>query len=1216
MAQRTAVELGLHLLGPVELIVGQSSDGPNVVNVGTHKQRAVLALLALQVGEVVSRDVVIDRLWGTQAPTSAVFTVRSLVSRLRRVLQSADGAFTVETKDPGWVLRADPERIDAGRFAALLVAARAAQSRGEPAAAAATLRQALDLWRGDALADVVGAGYLAAEATHLNETRLQAVEDLAEAELAAGWAADALAHLESHVAAHPLRERAWGQLMVALYHLGRQVDALRAYQRLRDLLDHEFGLEPTPALTDLQARILRHDPGLAPRATALGGTEPPRSAPADPADSAHIRSGALIADVAPDPGAHLGERTRFVGRETELALLSDLLRRARSGTGGILLVGGEPGIGKTRLVDEASAEAAGAGMRVLVGHSYEMAGASPYVAFVEILETALAAAPDAEAFVAEVLADAAPEIARLVPHLRRRFPDLPPPLDLPPAQERLYLFRCLADVLARLAAARPTLVVLDDLQWSDEPTLLFLEHLAPQLAGLPLAVVATYRHAEVAGPLGHTLEELHRHRLAQRVDLAPLSPAEVGDLVAALAGHVPPVALAESLHAATEGNAFYLEEVYRDLMEQGRLLDPTGRFRTVDVAAVGVPEGVRLVTGRRLERLSGPTRALLTAVAVTGRVFTFELLQALGDLDDDLLLDAVDEAEAACVIVPGGGDDDYLFAHELVRQTLTGALSSPRRRRAHLRAAEAMMAVFDTDPAERAAEIAHHLVQAGGAADRALVLRWSLLAGRRALDTSAFEEAATHLERAARLIDAASGRERGDLFAALGEARRSLGRPDAALEAWDRARQEYEVAGDADAVGRVSVQMGSSLLYRARLGEAERVARQGLAAMGDADGAERARLLSLLGFALACAGDADGADACFEEALAAAVAAGSDLATGFVEADRSQADHALMRARSGAEAGRRAAAALAPHGERWATALALWPAAWNLVCLGRFAESAQMLEEHLAVDRLVAHPSLVMERRAAGPREFYRTGDVAALFDSIAAEIELIERLMGGAWISWSYSWMGTAHFLRGDWDHAHAWFRKGVETLPGSAWDGWCTASEFLYLAYAGRTAEALALYAEHRPRLGEPARPTTTGTWGLLLAFTEGLFILGHHDEPAGWYDLVVEAGQTHGVVVAPYAPGQLLNRVAGIAATAAGDHETAERHFRAALHQADELPHQFERYETRRFYARMLASRADPGDADHARTLLVDAERGFTRLRMPRHAEMAADDHRFLG
>ena len=217
----------VRLLGRLDVrMAGQA------VLIGSEKQRAVLALLALNAGRVVGGDTLCDLLWAKDPPAAPVATLQSLVSRLRRTL----GRDLLRTADPGWVLDVDPASVDALRFEALVARARLRGGRGETDSAADDLAEAVGLWRGPALADLVDAGYLASQATRLDEARGDAVEDLAEAELRIGRTAEALVRLETHVDADPLRERAWGLLMVALYRFGRQAAALRAYQQARSFL--------------------------------------------------------------------------------------------------------------------------------------------------------------------------------------------------------------------------------------------------------------------------------------------------------------------------------------------------------------------------------------------------------------------------------------------------------------------------------------------------------------------------------------------------------------------------------------------------------------------------------------------------------------------------------------------------------------------------------------------------------------------------------------------------------------------------------------------------------------------------------------------------------------------------------------------------------------------------------------------------------------------
>jgi DNA-binding SARP family transcriptional activator len=304
----------IRLLGPTEVVVPG-----RVVHVGSRKQRAVLALLALEAGRVVANDTLRDLIWEGDQPASAAVTLQSLISRLRGTLATASSdlvegdRLVIRTRDPGWVLDVESDSVDALRFQRLTARARVLRAREEVDAAAADLAAALSLWRGAALVDVVDTGLLTAQATRLDEARLDAIDDLAEAELETWRAAEALARLEPHVEANRLRERGWGLLMVALYRLGRQAAALHTFQRVRAILGEELGLEPSPQLVEIERRILLHDPSLgAPRAPMPGraaiwtapGQEsrPPVPSPSGP--------GAQLPSPSPAPHSTGAQRSR------------------------------------------------------------------------------------------------------------------------------------------------------------------------------------------------------------------------------------------------------------------------------------------------------------------------------------------------------------------------------------------------------------------------------------------------------------------------------------------------------------------------------------------------------------------------------------------------------------------------------------------------------------------------------------------------------------------------------------------------------------------------------------------------------------------------------------------------------------------------------------------------------------------------------------------
>ena len=628
----------------------------------------------------------------------------------------------------------------------------------------------------------------------------------------------------------------------------------------------------------------------------------------------------------PGPTPRRAGRTPYVGREAERVELREHLHAAVRGDGGLVMIGGEPGVGKTRLAEELADEAQAAGVEVFVGHSYEREGAAPYAAFVEILESAIDRAPSAQAFRHAVGEDAA-EVAKLVPKLRLLCSDIPPPLELPAEQERRLLFNSLREVIVRTARRRPLLLVLDDFQWADEPTMLFVEHLADRLGDVPVLVVATYRDTEVdiGRPLGATFESLRRRHLAHWMTIRRLPEEDVGEFVGALAGRQAPAELVRALFSETEGNPFFLEEVYRYLAEEGRLFDAEGRFRTdLRIGDLDVPAGVRLVVGRRLARLGESAQRILAAAAVIGRAFSVELLEAMEEADPDMLLDAVESAQRSHLVMAArdpSREDRFIFAHELIRQTLLSELSLTRRRRLHARVADAIERHHSGALDEHSAAIAHHLTEAD--ADPARLFAFLVRAGRWAMAGSAFEDALRHYEAAHQLAADVAPAERAALLFELGMARRNVGRSEAAVDAWRQSVEISEAADDPETVGRVCSVACYSLSWLGRFAESIELGLRGLAALGERVNPDRGRLLGEVGMVTTGAGGYQDGMEMIDKELTLAAELGDDALLGHGLAMKAMAHWMFTEHTESVEAGLSAVELLRTAGDLWRYAGAL-----------------------------------------------------------------------------------------------------------------------------------------------------------------------------------------------------------------------------------------------------------------------------------------------------
>ena len=648
-----------------------------VLDLGARKPRSVVAALALRAGRPVPADTLVDLVWGDDAPRAAHGALHAYLSGLRRVLEpdrpARGAASVIETTDHGYVLRVEPADVDTHAFVAevrevervlapLLSQLEARTPSGGPtppetAARVDALEATLAAWSGEPYADLPDHPDVVAARAGLEQARAAAEELRLAGLLALGEHASVLATTESLTGRFPLRERLWALHALALVRGGRQADALAALRTVRAVLADELGLDPGAELRTLEQAVLEQAPGLAlPTHESFDRTAGARSG----AETAHESFDRTIGAVA---------TTRHeVGRDAEHATLDAALDRATSGFAAVQVVG-EPGIGKSTLVDGLADRARARGLRVAVGRCSADDGAPPLWPWRAVL-----AGLD-------------------------RTAELAAPLDATDPASGFATWDAIAAAVIAESRANPLLVVLDDLHWADEASLRTLTHLvatAPDDARL--AVVATRRpHPEPTDRYAAAVEAFAR-RHADQVDLVGLSDAAADTVLrAAHDGEVAPDVLARWRDRAA-GNPFFLIELARLGAEP----------------AASVPATVRDVVARRLAELPDDVLDTLRTTAVVGRHAHLATVAAADDLDPDAAADRLDVAMAAG-LVSETGPEEYTFGHALTQEAVAASLTGTQTARRHARVARAMEGAAGAvmDPAERTTELARHWLAAG-----------------------------------------------------------------------------------------------------------------------------------------------------------------------------------------------------------------------------------------------------------------------------------------------------------------------------------------------------------------------------------------------------------------------------------------------------------------------------------------------------------------------
>ena len=899
------------------------------------------------------------------------------------------------------------------------------------------------------------------------------------------------------------------------------------------------------------------------------------------------------AEAADPPTASSPMTAPFIGRERVMGELHGLLEESIAGHGRFALITGEAGIGKTRTAEQLATIARERGARVLIGRCHEGEGTPPYWPWVQILRTAVAEAD--QALLPSQLGARAGDVAHLVGELRERF-GAPQPLQASDSEEaRFRLFDSVTTFLSELARERPLVLILDDLHWADEATLLLLRFLARELRALPLLLLSTSREVDSRGasPTASLLSSLAGETHARRVYLQGLSRTQVGELAAALTRELDPPLLQE-LYRLSAGNPFFVKEV-------ARLLDAEATSR--GDWHLELPARVREVVGLRAQAVSEQTRRVLTVAAVIGNDFGMGVLEAVCGLPRPDLLSKIDEAIAARIVERASEDGQsghYRFSHALIRESLYGAIAETERVALHARVGEAMERLLGVEVDDHLPELAHHALQAapGGNVERAVSC--CVRAAEKAIELLAFEQGAAHYRRA---LDALATRlpvdeqRRFELKLALGATLFRAGEDGnpALLEAAKVARR----LGRPDLLARTVLTMDGwpRVTRHGRTANRELypLLTEALEGLTDPDPALHARLLSVL--ALNCPREATLADkvALSRQALELARSSGQDTAL----YDALHARLVLMQSPEDTSQRLGLASELLTVaerlGERYRVFRAHEARVAPLIALGDMAsadrevEACALLSEQLRLPRCELEVLRFRLQRALGDGRFHEVGPLTQQAVRVRGQAR-----QSGLYVASMYVWAMFAVAWRGD----RKLLLQGMDEVARMSDGEGMMRSHVAYL-YAvvedyTRAREYYGILLE--PRVLERERDDNWLTTRMLTA--EAASMCGDREAAAILYPLLLPHAAlnvSHPELRVYLGSG---SHHLGLLAALLGERKAAADHFERALEMNAALGARPALARTSVEYARVLLGRA--GGAGHtpsaararARTLLTEA------------------------
>ena len=896
----------------------------------------------------------------------------------------------------------------------------------------------------------------------------------------------------------------------------------------------------------------------------------------------------------------------FVGRDRELRQLASGFADAAAGRGALFLVAGPPGVGKTTLAEALCEHARGEGATTLWGRCWENAGAPAYWPWVQALR-GYARERDPDALRAEA-GSGTPYLARLVPELAAQSKARGDSPELGSEQARFALFQAVADLLRAAGAARPIVLVLDDLHAADPSSLLMLRFVARDLEGTRLLAIGMYRDLEARRDqeVGALLGELEREGRA--MSLGGLSEHETGRMVTARTRTPASQELVASLQEVTEGNPFFLTELVRLLETQGRLearLQPD---------APPLPAGVRETITHRLDYLPDDARGLLRGAAVIGRQFSLRLLAALGGIAPAEALELLEPGlELGLVKKAGAGPGGLRFSHALVRETLYGELSRAERLSLHHRAGEAIESLRAADLEPHFAELAHHFLEAAPAGDQRKGTDYAILAGKRADRVFAHEDAARHFERALAALELGGGGElerRCDIALALGDARWRAGQTADAKRTFIQAGALARELGSSERLGRAAIGFG------------------GRFAWVEATGVVDDELVELLEAALEAQPPGD-------SALKAEVMARLSMMLYFSPAELSRrealADDAVAMTRR--------------LGDPSALAYALNAKRFTLWHSSRIEQRLAVAAELVDAARVAQETELAMRGHAWTIVDLLEQGDIGRAEVAAGEHARLTEELRQPLYHADLVKWRAMRALLAGQLDDAerllaklgaaadrvqdpdiiqaygiHLFVMRGLQgrldevapLIEGyvaqfPAISSWRASLAFLYTELR-REDDARELYERI---IAEDSLEQQAGSWAIGVAMlAEVCAFLGDVERAPKLYKMLLPYEKLSIVIGYAAACFGAAGRSLGILARTMGRFDAAERHFLDAIELNERLGARVWLAWSKADYARLLAERNQPGDSERVERLLDEVIRSAEKTQAARIAEKAAE------